>query len=695
MKLIDPPGGLSALSHRVALFRPGSFHSSPILTRVLRVLSVAACCTVFASPVRSAVPSSDITLQSVVTDNLPLFTSLTAYNYTDDSQAVSTVIGGTTVPYYAPLYYPFDTDTPQWWDNLVAEELQARLPVVMFATRGTLTTDPTDLNGGLNPRQLTRMISALQRANATSLVKLACFVDTPSMEGVYTSFHGLPGGTVMDMSVQSDWNDVFWLRGVKPWFDTVPQQYWYTINGRPLIEWWSLASKWFSNQNGNASKMLQYISDSFNTAYGVRPVFILDGPWPTSLDPSSMNQPDVIGINDWFGPPTKSYSYTELDNYICGTSVPGFINPGYYDPANSNYHSANLVILPNKVDGSGVNGDTLTAGLDAAVSAKSALTVLEGWNDVREWAGYYRSAASRWSFPNQYINLVRRYTDLRTVTLRLEAEAADEYFDTTPGNSGGAYRRSGDLDVRTLATGTGWAVTNTAAGEWIQFDKVDFSPGNYRFPIRYSTVTANRHVRLYVDGVALPDVTLPTTANMDAFDTISLGQKTIGWGTHTLRVYFVDGGVDLDWLFVRKFDPFLTFRSSSNSFYVTAERGGNDVVIANRTAIGNWERFSADDTNGGTLSAGDVINLQAHDGLLLSAEGGGGGQLSANRRRAGSWEQFTLLKLNGTGAIVNGDSVALRSVNGQYVTVGSTGMLDVTGTAIGAAQTFTATLGTQ
>lgn len=66
-----------------------------------------------------------------------------------------------------------------------------------------------------------------------------------------------------------------------------------------------------------------------------------------------------------------------------------------------------------------------------------------------------------------------------------------------------------------------------------------------------------------------------------------------------------------------------------------------------------------------------------------------------SRRRAGSWEQFTLLKLNGTGAIANGDSVALRSVNGRYVTVGSNGILDVTGSAVGASQTFTATLGTQ
>jgi hypothetical protein len=445
--------------------------------------------------------------------------------------------------------------------------------------------------------------------------------------------------------------------------------------------------------------MLQYISDQFNAAYGVRPWFIIDGGWAnsTNQDPSSLTQADVLGVNSWFGPPSTAFTYTVLDNFTAGTSVPGFINPNVYNPADPNYNSPNLVVNHNKVDGSGVNGDTLIAGLDAAVASNANFTVIEGWNDVREWAGIYRAISSpRYDFPSQYVNIVRQYTDLRTVTLRLEAEAADAFMDTTAGNSSGqVYRRSGDLDIRAL-TGSGWAVTNTAANEWIQFNKIYFSPGNYKFPIRYSAATAGKRVRLYVDGTSLGDVTLPSTGNVNTFDTISLGQKTLAWGTHTLKIQFLDGAVDLDWLFIRKYDPMISFHASTG--YVSAELGGNSTTTANRTSIGNWEKFSADDTNGGSLSANDVINLQTYDGLLLSAEGGGGGVLSANRRRAGGFEQFTIVKTNGTtGALVNGDSVALRSTNGKYVTVGTgTGNpLDVTGATIGAAQTFTITLGTQ
>ena len=61
------------------------------------------------------------------------------------------------------------------------------------------------------------------------------------------------------MSSASDWNEVFWLRGVKPWFDTVPRQYWFTVNGRPVIQWWNIGNSWFTNQNGNLSRMLQLL----------------------------------------------------------------------------------------------------------------------------------------------------------------------------------------------------------------------------------------------------------------------------------------------------------------------------------------------------------------------------------------------------------------------------------------------------
>jgi hypothetical protein len=328
------------------------------------------------------------------------------------------------------------------------------------------------------------------------------------------------------------------------------------------------------------------------------------------------------------------------------------------------------------------------------VVAKSQFTLLEGWNDVREWAGYYRCGNSpRYNFPSQYINIVRRYTDLRTTTLRLEAEGADAYNDTTAGNTGGAWRRFGDLDIRTLPT-NGWAVTTTAAGEWIEFKEINFSAGNYRFPIRYSAV-ANRTVRLLIDGVALPDVVLPATGGTNSFNTFSLGSTPVAHGIHTLRLFFVDGGIDVDWLFVRKFDPVVTLQSALNGNFLSAAWGGNDALVCNWNAAGAWAQVTVDDlAAAGALIGSNAVNLQAYNGLYLTATNGGGSTVLAKGRTPASAENFSIIKLGGSDVLTNGNSVAIRTSGGKYLTVKPDGSVDATGTSIGTAQTFTLQMAT-
>jgi hypothetical protein len=655
-------------------------------------LLLAALLPLAATPVQAGLPSSDYTLQTVVTDNLPIFFSLSGYSIGESTA------GGPNRD--LPLFYPYDSANDDWWDNLVAEQLQARMPVIMCASRGCWTTDPSDLTGpgNMNPRRLTKLIAAFNRAGvSSSLMKVACFVDSPAMRGVYTNYYALPSNSPLDWANTDSWNQIWWLRTVKPWFDTVPSNYWYRINNRPVIQFWAFHPSWCVNMNGNISGMLTSLANTFQSTYGVRPYFVMPEDVVTSgnQDATVASQSDVLGFNPWFGTPSESWRMAVFNGITFGCTVPGFIDPGFFDPASPNYNNFNRVIWRNRPDGTGVLGDTLKAGLEAGVSNSAKYTLIEGWTDNEEWAGLYRSLDSNWSFPNQYINLIRQYSDLRTVTLKLEAEGADSYSDTTTGNAGGKFRRSGDLDVRDISGGNGWQVGWTGAGEWIEFKNVYCSAGNYKFPVRYAC-SGSATFSLSVDGAPLPNVSVNATGGFDTFDTISLGSKTLSAGTHTFRFQFVSGGADIDWLFVRKTDPLISFTSASNGNIVCAEKGGGDLVIVNRTAIGAWEKFSADDTNGGSLNSGDMINLQCHNGLYLCAEFGGGGALLANRRSPGSWEQFTIVQTNGaTGALTNGNIVALRSQNGKYVTVGGGNTLNVSGTSIGPAQSFSITLGTQ
>jgi hypothetical protein len=48
------------------------------------------------------------------------------------------------------------------------------------------------------------------------------------------------------------------------------------------------------------------------------------------------------------------------------------------------------------------------------------LTLLEGWTNMVESAGFYRS--DHWEYPTQYISIGRKYADPTPATLRFQAE---------------------------------------------------------------------------------------------------------------------------------------------------------------------------------------------------------------------------------------------------------------------------------
>jgi hypothetical protein len=819
MKRIIPPS--SPLSPRF----PGISQAIPILGSV----AIGLC---FTTALRSAVPSGDVTLQNVVSANLPVVATITGYGDVESEMKSWSQL---------PLFAPYEAMTDAWWDNLVSEQLQARMPVVMLNTCGTYTTDPACLTGpgGMNPYRLKSYIDALNRANAANKVKLACFIEG-GVQAIYTNYYHLAAGTPVDLSNSDSWNQVWWLRVIKPWLDTVPSSYWYTIGGKFPIEFWGLnIPSIYGNTQGNISQLCNFIASQMVATYGVSPFFIMGS---QGCDTTLAGCASMMGDNEWFAPPARAFTSTLYKNFRIVGMVPGYIDKGFYDPTSSMYGNQNGFMPRNGVDKAnpGAFGDTMRLGLDAAYAQAAPLVVIEGFTDVSESCAMYRSLSSMWDRPNQYLNILRSYCDLRTATLRLDAEACDEFGDTTAGNSGGSFLRgTQDLDVRALtgapatscssetspwlgalafdgsfAVGSkwmsgpaapgwlqynfgsrnsvvvtaytltsaddhperdpavwqfqgsndgtnwtvldtqsgqvfanriqsnvypianttayqyyrlnvtalagagnhiqltelsftkaastqprGWAVTNTAAGEWLQFDGLTLSAGNYKFPICYSS-TAAHTVRLYVDGTALPDVVLPSTGSVNTFTTAYLGSAPVSHGAHTLKVYFVDGGLDVDWIFIKKYDSMMAFKSPVNNLYLSAQKGGNNTasnaVLASGTGAGIWERMSVNDLAGaGTVTSGDTITPQVYNGCYLTAVSGGGSTLTTGQRVPGAFENFTIVKTAGSGTIANGDLVALRTSGGKYVTVNSDGTVNATATTIGTAQTFTVAITTQ
>ena len=99
-----------------------------------------------------------------------------------------------------------------------------------------------------------------------------------------------------------------------------------------------------------------------------------------------------------------------------------------------------------------------------------------------------------------------------------------------------------------------------------------------------------------------------------------------------------------------------TLRAVANNRLVSADAGGADPLIANRTVAGNWEQFDV------ISQGGSQVALRSHaNNRYVCAESAGAASLIANRTVVGPWETFSLIR-NGDG------TVSFRAaVNGRYV----------------------------
>jgi hypothetical protein len=299
------------------------------------------------------------------------------------------------------------------------------------------------------------------------------------------------------------------------------------------VAFWSLADAFFSNQNGNASRLLRDLRQKFIARYGENPHFNVDGTW-VAEDPT-ITTSDVQGVNDWFNPSLSNFTYRTWNGQRWGAVVPSFRDPDTYPGCGASCRE-----FPR------LDGQSLRNALDNGATAR--FTLLEGWTNVAESAGFYRSTA--WRYPNQYINIVREYADVDTASLRFEAEAADAFLDGSGGNAGGAYR-SGDLDVGALP-GSGWFVGWTEGGEWLRFNEVKLACGTYRLTARVATPLPGQRLRLSIGGQSAGAFDVPQTGAWDSYQLMHLGTVSAGAGRYDLRLDFETGGINVDWFFLRK-----------------------------------------------------------------------------------------------------------------------------------------------
>lgn len=112
------------------------------------------------------------------------------------------------------------------------------------------------------------------------------------------------------------------------------------------------------------------------------------------------------------------------------------------------------------------------------------------------------------------------------------------YHDTTPGNQSGSFRGSEGVDVGPcLDTGRGYAVTRTAAREWLEYTVSVPANGYYDFSVRLASLGVGGKFHLEVDRVRkTPNITVPNTGGWQRYQTITITNVPIPAGKHVLRL---------------------------------------------------------------------------------------------------------------------------------------------------------------
>jgi hypothetical protein len=478
----------------------------------------------------------------------------------------------------------YDRSSPEWWDNLVEELQFSRVHVGLMLARGCALSEAELMaaggyanprvdegHGNACPRTLRKLTDALVRnAVPEGGLRFAFFDDT-------LAYKAANGDQRLDITNLSHTMDLMWDRNIMVFFDTVPSKYWYRDeNGHPLLVMWS--PEFFTPidpaHTNEVNAVFNRIRQLFNSRYGVYPSIYLHRAWVDWVP--GIDRGVVQGAYGWISPdwvttpgkpsaPGKPYGFADWNGAKMGTVSPGFRNQ------NSNRGCGEPCREVSRDHGNMfAEGMSNAYGLVDGRTAK--FVILEGFTNVPESAGYYRSTGPDYDFPNQYLNRVRDWADPNPREITFQAEASDyRQGNNTPGNQGGSYSDD-DLDVGKLA-GPGYYVGWITQGEKIGFKRVKLPAKPFEIRVRTATPLDRRAVKVTFERQ--PDgqtdasadtgtpttvygpwtMPLPNTGSLTEFKDTQIAVFRPAAGYYNIKIDMATDGFNIDWLQIREASP--------------------------------------------------------------------------------------------------------------------------------------------
>ncbi|MDP4238196.1 MAG: DUF5010 domain-containing protein [Bacteroidota bacterium] len=344
------------------------------------------------------------------------------------------------------VYTPDVSD--QALDMYVSEQVEAKVSFIFSHGRGEVDSIHNIEDrlympgiGGFGCKQLKRLVDAINRnPYAKGNLKIAYFLDNAVFPLACKQYLGKTMSWGDPECQEFLWNYTF-----KKFYQMIPRDMLFERSpGVVPIQLWSADANYdYTVGDTKILEFLQFIKQKMISTFNLTPSFILD---QTFLKRDPRVSAVAEGLQSWFswGKEVTSMATLNGKNYAFGFNGGRYplrnvwladwnpaTNEGTHSSSTVDYHFSSL----------NSNGSPLIRPIfERGLTQKAEWIVLESWFDWREGSTFYRSDHPEYAYPNQYLSLVREFADRNSSSIILEAEACDEFYDRSPGNSGGAYR---------------------------------------------------------------------------------------------------------------------------------------------------------------------------------------------------------------------------------------------------------------
>lgn len=450
--------------------------------------------------------------------------------------------------YPLPLYNQPPNDHVRYWENMVEQYQAAQLDFVAVW-----------LKGNNQPATFAHLVTALRKRGAVQQIKVMPFDDNPASWTAmwnYDHGNGYNYKVPFDVSNPANWSYI-WDKNLKVFFENVPDADRFKIDGRPVYRIWSGAPAFLSHLNGNGSKLLTYIRHQCQKIFGFNPYIIVPEEWVKN-DPSSAQPGVVDAVCPWFTP-VPGPNYSTWNTYTWNGVTTGICIPEFHIANNTDPNAATWIVPAR-------HGQTLTEGLRAtAGTGKCAATFIEGFDDYWENTTLWRArnltpqgqplgyAQTRYDYPNQRINIVRRFSNNPfPINLKEDAAGCDTFSGGVPLPGKPNFYRNGSIAIEDCKDAqSGYDVCDTQPGETLTWREVPIQ-GTVHLQVRVATTQPHRRLHVVLDGKPALAVTLPMTSGKPQWQAVDLGQFTFPYrSTHTVTLVCDTGGVNIAWWRVR------------------------------------------------------------------------------------------------------------------------------------------------